>query len=224
MSTKFNKLFVQLDCKSLFPTRPDRPLMIEATYAFFMDVESSNGYAPKNAVLTEIFDDAAKYRFHLNPNLKRRLPGRQTPWLENRFNTDFQLETSDTLYHEVSLLINSRFDTLVHLSALRSIYYAKKLYKEFVPEEHSFPAADDECVPLSGDCLRFPALREKLDRTPETAVKPFPDVCDLPYIRESKDFLNDDTLEVTMVHCSSINDVLIAYSKYSGHTKLGRSL
>lgn len=231
MSQKFNKLFVQIDCRVFLGKKKgsdeDR-FLTEGTYAFFMDVEPSNHDAPRNVVLREIFDDAANYRFYLNPALKRRKVLPQKPWMEYTFTSANSYETGDNkseLYTEVTRLVNSRFDDLVHHCAVKSSDAARELHGEFMQDSLQ-PSRQEmmkwEILPYSFIDINtgMPIVTEPTPAHPKRASYRF----DPTYVRESVDFLNGGTVQVTLVHCRSINDVLVAYLRYSSHTSLGKSL
>jgi len=204
MSENFNKLWVQIECMSL-QSRAEKP-MIEATYALMMDVEPPKGHAPRNLVLSEVFD-STRFRVYLNPSLKRRvLREDHTPWMEARWNTKSYLEEGggDSDFRAITEMVNGRFSDLIQRS-----WDVKVRLHEKSMEQTQFPGME----PPKGD-PNDPATWE---------LVPFHFV-DWSYIRESCDFTKNGWGRVTMVHCQSPSDVFVAYCKYSAYTKLGRSL
>lgn len=229
MSQKFNKLFVQIDCRAFLGKKKgsdeDR-FLTEGVYAFFMDVQPPNFQAPTNVVLHEIFDEAAKYRFYLNPALKRRKVLPSKPWVEYTFSSaHLNAWTRSELYSDVSRLINSRFDSLVHHCAVMSSDSSRELHNEFVGKPLSVSPKEMlkwELVPYSSVDVNtgMPIIAEEEPVHPKRAAW----LSNPTYIKESVDFLSGGTVQVTLVHCNSINDVLVAYLRYSSHTSLGKSL
>lgn len=204
MSEKFNKLLVIIDCYSLWG-RPiyDRPTT-EATYAFMMDVEPADKSAPRSVVLSEIFDSPA-FRVYSNPALKRRKAGRGTPWMENRFNTDYHREVSfDPDYDAMNHSIHSRFNDLV-----RRVWEVKvKVHSASMKQSN---------LDLDGPSKESSVFDQAWELVPYHFV-------DFSYIRESRDSLPNGWGHVTMVHCTSVSDVFVAYVKYAAHTSLGKHL
>lgn len=230
MSQKFNKLFVQIDCRAYLGPKGDPEkgrFLTEGTYAFFMDIQPANLDAPRNVVLHEIFDDAANYRVYVNPVLKRRKVLPSKPWVEYTFSSGhLDAFSRSELYGEVSRLINSRFDSLVHHCAVMSSDNARELHREFMGESTLQLSRKEmiewELVPYSFVDVNtgMPIIQDPEPRHPTRAAW----LTDLTYVKESVDFFSGGTVQVTLVHCNSLNDVLVAYLRYSEHTSLGKSL
>lgn len=204
MSEKFNKLLVIIDCYSPWG-RPihDRPTT-EATYAFMMDVEPADKSAPRSVVLSEIFDSPA-FRVYSNPALKRRKTGRGTPWMENRFNTDYHREvSSDPDYDAMNHSIHSRFNDLVR----RAWEVKVKVHSASMKQSN---------LDFGGPSKESSVFDQAWELVPYHFV-------DFSYIRESRDSLPNGRGHVTMVHCTSVSDVFVAYVKYAAHTSLGKHL
>lgn len=220
--THFTKLFVQIDCYSLYrPAPPHSRASIQGSYACLIDLDGD--LDPLTHILcTVMMQDPAYYRVYISRSVRNGVGAKGRPWIENRFGfegvnpEDKGFNTSVIL--DANKFISGILDGHKPLAATEP-KPAFQLPWDRIPVgdgDTNGPAYKASTESDLESILSYPPMRKP------TMVPPH-DWALVPKSEEVK-FFNDGFLKVTMVHCRNPNELIAAYQKYSAHTRLGKSL